>query len=31
MAFATWIDWLSPGGGERSGIYAAVIGCISHL
>lgn len=31
MAFAGWIDYLPPGRGERSGIYAAIIGCVSHL
>lgn len=30
-AFAACIDYLSPGGGERSGICAAVIRCISCL
>lgn len=30
-AFAARIDYLSPGGGERSGICAAVIRCISCL
>lgn len=31
MVFVSWIDYFSPGGGERSGICAAVIRCISCL
>jgi len=31
MAFTAWIDYLSPGEQERSGICAALIRCISHL
>lgn len=31
MAFAGWTDYLPPERGERSGIYVAVIGYVSHL